>query len=186
MEGNKTKYINNYKVLVVNIILVCAILFLYIYHIISIKKLEANLNLKDEQIYSLNNNITKLRQDCDNHLERISKYEEQVEFMDNHVAICILNGSGLYHKYGCKKVGWNKSFSFVLYTDKQATNEGFSPCYYCSSLDNTIDSKTEVVYVTNTGSMYHRSNCSYLKSKNPITKNEAIKQGYSACTRCCP
>lgn len=164
----------------------CFLLVLYIYHNVKIKKLESNLNLKNEQIYSLNNSITKLRQESNNYLEKISKYEEQIEFMDNHVAICILNGNGLFHKCGCKEVDWNKSFSFVVYTNKQATNNGFSPCYYCSNLDNTIDNRVEVVYVTNTGSTYHRNNCSYLKSKNAITKDEAIRRGYSSCTRCLP
>lgn len=43
------------------------------------------------------------------------------------------------------------------------------------------------VYVTNTGSKYHRSWCSYLRqSKNAIDKNTAISGGYTPCSRCNP
>ena len=44
-----------------------------------------------------------------------------------------------------------------------------------------------IVYVTNTGSKYHRSTCSYLRqSKIAIDKTKAIKQGYTPCSRCNP
>jgi hypothetical protein len=41
------------------------------------------------------------------------------------------------------------------------------------------------VYVTNTGSKYHRAGCRYLKqSRIPISLEEAEAQGYSACSVC--
>lgn len=43
-----------------------------------------------------------------------------------------------------------------------------------------------IVYVTNTGSKYHRAGCSYLKSSNEITLEAAVNQGYSPCSRCNP
>lgn len=42
------------------------------------------------------------------------------------------------------------------------------------------------VYVTRTGSCYHRSGCSYLKSKIQTTLSAAVAEGYSACSRCDP
>lgn len=40
-------------------------------------------------------------------------------------------------------------------------------------------------YVTNTGTKYHLSDCSYLKkSKIPITYDEIIAGGYEPCSRC--
>lgn len=54
-----------------------------------------------------------------------------------------------------------------------------------SSAASTSNSYT--VYVTNTGSKYHRSGCSYLRqSSHAIDKNSAVSQGYSACSRCNP
>ena len=40
------------------------------------------------------------------------------------------------------------------------------------------------VYITKTGSKYHRDGCSYLKSQIAIDLNVAISQGYTACSRC--
>ena len=50
----------------------------------------------------------------------------------------------------------------------------------------SADNGSTIVYVTNTGYAYHRSNCSYLKSKNSITLMEATRRGYKPCSRCDP
>ena len=43
------------------------------------------------------------------------------------------------------------------------------------------------VYITRTGSKYHRSGCSYLRqSMIKTSKNSAISMGYSACKVCKP
>jgi len=43
------------------------------------------------------------------------------------------------------------------------------------------------VYVTNTGSKYHRVSCGYLsKSKISISKKKVVAAGYGACSRCRP
>lgn len=47
--------------------------------------------------------------------------------------------------------------------------------------------KSSTVYITNTGSKYHRSSCSYLrKSKIATTLKSAKSSGYTACSRCHP
>lgn len=49
----------------------------------------------------------------------------------------------------------------------------------------SAQSKTETkVYVTNTGTKYHKKGCSYLsKSSNETTLETAKKDGYTACYR---
>ena len=43
------------------------------------------------------------------------------------------------------------------------------------------------VYITKTGEKYHTATCSYLrKSKIPISLSDAIRQGYTPCSRCNP
>lgn len=43
----------------------------------------------------------------------------------------------------------------------------------------------ETVYITRTGAKYHRAGCQYLsRSMIPMNKSEAIRSGYSACSRC--
>ena len=55
-------------------------------------------------------------------------------------------------------------------------------------IDKTLlDSHAEIVYITKTGSKYHRGTCGYLKkSKILIKKKDAIAQGYGACRKCKP
>lgn len=49
------------------------------------------------------------------------------------------------------------------------------------------DNITDEVYITNTGSKYHRSGCRHLaKSKIPISKSKAQAQGYEPCKNCKP
>lgn len=44
---------------------------------------------------------------------------------------------------------------------------------------------SETVYITNTGTKYHRSGCSYLsQSKIAISLNDAKARGYTPCSRC--
>lgn len=43
-----------------------------------------------------------------------------------------------------------------------------------------------IVYVTDKGTKYHRSGCSYLTSSHALTIEEAERQGYGPCSRCDP
>lgn len=49
------------------------------------------------------------------------------------------------------------------------------------------ENKEVVVYITDTGSKYHRSGCRYLKkSKHSISLSDAKDQGYTPCSVCKP
>lgn len=48
------------------------------------------------------------------------------------------------------------------------------------------DNGDTIVYVTASGTKYHRGSCSYLKSKYEITLREAAESGYTPCSRCSP
>ena len=48
------------------------------------------------------------------------------------------------------------------------------------------DNQSQVVYRTRTGKKYHRSGCSYLKSKIETTVSEAQSMGLGPCARCNP
>ncbi len=63
----------------------------------------------------------------------------------------------------------------------------------CTSKDNqqstsqTSQYKEQTVYVTNSGSKYHRNDCRYLKkSKKNIKLSKAKDNGYTACKVCKP
>ncbi|MCI1966846.1 MAG: MBL fold metallo-hydrolase [Oscillospiraceae bacterium] len=51
----------------------------------------------------------------------------------------------------------------------------------------STDNQSVTVYITDTGSKYHRDGCRYLKkSKHPISLKDAKAQGYGPCSRCNP
>lgn len=62
----------------------------------------------------------------------------------------------------------------------------------CPWLDKDDDvssgsSGDDIVYITETGSKYHKAGCQYLsQSKIPISRQEAIRLGYPPCSVCNP
>ena len=53
-------------------------------------------------------------------------------------------------------------------------------------IEKQLDTESVMVYVTRTGTKYHRGSCSYLsKSKIPMKLSEAKKR-YGPCSRCNP
>jgi len=58
-----------------------------------------------------------------------------------------------------------------------------------TTANNAVENNTNpnnVVYVTNTGTKYHRDGCSYLKSKIQMNLTDAVNNGYEPCSRCNP
>lgn len=51
---------------------------------------------------------------------------------------------------------------------------------------STVHAAGGTVYITKSGSKYHKANCSYLESKIAIEMSDAIAQGYTPCSRCKP
>lgn len=57
--------------------------------------------------------------------------------------------------------------------------------YSGGSTYSQSETQTITVYVTNTGSKYHKNGCQYLsQSKNAISLSDAKAAGYTACSRC--
>ena len=48
------------------------------------------------------------------------------------------------------------------------------------------DNTSQKVYITRTGSKFHRDGCSYLKSRIESTVSEAKAMGLGPCSRCKP
>lgn len=59
--------------------------------------------------------------------------------------------------------------------------------YLLGETANTLEVPGDtIVYVTDSGTKYHRDGCSYLESKYAITKSDAERKGYEPCSRCDP
>lgn len=74
-----------------------------------------------------------------------------------------------------QKVEWDAKNWIVYIGEKTVT----------SSNENDINQT--IVYITKTGTKYHRAGCKYLdKSAISITRGEATKKGYTPCSVCNP
>ena len=145
--------------------------------------LKDELNSCKKTIENKNAKITEYQQEISDKQEKIDDYFEQTFFMDKNIAICPDDGTGLYHKYNCEHLDTSTFGAFVI---PEAERRGYKPCKYCETDVNVQASNSVIVYVTDTGSKYHNEYCSYLTSKNPITKEKAIESGYTPCSRCNP
>ena len=58
---------------------------------------------------------------------------------------------------------------------------------FVSLMFHAVDMSSQSVYVTNTGTKYHKSTCHHLKSsKNEIAFEKALELSYTACSVCKP
>lgn len=103
------------------------------------------------------------------------------------------NESGYYSGYDeGYRVGYQDGFNDaeVACEDEHGSYTSYNQTssYQPPASQNTEPVQTSVtVYITKTGTKYHTSTCSYLKnSKIAISKDTAVSQGYTACSRCKP
>lgn len=88
-------------------------------------------------------------------------------------------GDGYEDGYADAKAKYSISFS------GSSTSSSSANVSSGSSTVSSSPSQGTTVYITKSGSKYHRSGCSYLsKSKIAISLSDAKTRGYTACSRC--
>ena len=109
------------------------------------------------------------------------------------ITVYITETGEKYHKDGCKYLSKSK----IPISLSEAVSEGYGACSVCKppvleAAPTVTEKKVQVeeeeitVYVTKTGSKYHRAGCRYLsKSSVPISLSDA-KSMYSPCSVCDP
>lgn len=50
----------------------------------------------------------------------------------------------------------------------------------------TQDNYSDTVYITKSGSKFHKETCSYAKNASPVPRSEAYGNGKTPCQKCCP
>jgi len=119
------------------------------------------------------------------------KEKEQSE----NITVYVTRTGKKYHREGCRYLRKSK----IPISLKDAIKRGYTPCSVCNpptlKINTPIVKRQEkkelseqiIVYITRTGSKYHRGGCSYLRrSRIPITLKEACARGYTSCSRCRP
>lgn len=87
------------------------------------------------------------------------------------------------------KVNNTRDYYTYSTSDESSKNTSYSDTtrQNYSTYNNYEDEDSQTVYITDTGSKYHRSGCQYLRSsRHAISKSNAISRGYGACSRCHP
>lgn len=96
----------------------------------------------------------------------------------NASGYCSYNGDDYYVRNGV--------VDFGAASGAYSGSDNYSSSSYDYSYDND-DQNSYTVYVTKTGSKYHSAGCRYLRSsKIAIDVDDAIAQGYDACSVCNP
>lgn len=163
-------------------------------------RLKSELNVisseKEElavQLKSAENRVEYLSAELENKVEpdKLQEYENQIQALNlekTNLEATVQNLNSEKTNLE-EKVQSLTSENEKLKTQKITDTTSTSTPQTTSASSNNNSSQTSnsyTVYITNTGSKYHRDGCSYLKSKNAIDKNSAIAQGYTACSRCNP
>ncbi len=137
----------------------------------SARQLLAEANSKIEQLSQL--------EDQQKEVEKLKQQIEELNAQSNDKDAEIKKLQSEIAEYEVSKTTTSAS------TDTEDNRGNVSENNIISQQESTNNSYT--VYITKTGSKYHRSGCRYLsKSQISIDKNDAISQGYSACSVCNP
>lgn len=103
--------------------------------------------------------------------------------------------SNKFHDPDCRYAKRIKAKNLIVFASvDEAREAGYVPCKVCKPAPLIVVPKTPAkdesditVYITRTGSKYHRGSCSYLrKSKIPISLKKVKAMGYGPCSRCRP
>jgi hypothetical protein len=135
----------------------------------------------EKQVAQYKNQATQLQANLD---EKESQYQEQLALAKD-----TSYQSGYDEGY---RVGYEKGHSETAASKSNASTSNTSTTTASTAKQSTASSHTEqsnsaTVYITNTGSKYHRSGCSYLRqSSNAISLSQAKSSGYEPCSRCNP
>ena len=97
-----------------------------------------------------------------------------------------------YHSENCRYLSQSK----IPISLKEALEKGYTPCSVCGppylgevppaiQKPKAVDDSSRItVYITKTGSKFHRASCGYLRSSSiPISLKDACARGYTPCSR---
>ena len=151
------------------------ILSVLLFFSIGISDENSNSTYLKNQVSDLNNQLIELKNENDKLNLSLSETNEKNNELEKELnAVKEENQELISSK--------NKSLSTSTTTQTTATSASPSTATTNSGISNSY-----TVYVTKTGSKYHRDGCRYLsKSQIAKSKNDAISQRYTPCSVCNP
>lgn len=158
-------------------------------------ELQSEINDLKSKLKSKENELLKLEYSPEELFNNIKEaYSSLNKFPRLKYAVIEVNAKRLLELYPDSNLNPEaqliKETAYKLYQEyEKKSNANTTSTYKLnSSYSNSSDVKKEViVYITDTGTKYHRNSCSYLRqSKIQIDESKAIRQGYTPCSRCNP
>lgn len=144
----------------------------------SFTELESTNQTLQSQLEEKDSEIASLKQSVDT----ASTYEGQIKELEKQVESLKEENTTLQSKVTNLEIAADSSSSKASDSAKSSDSTA-----NMDTPDNSSTGSGTIVYITNTGEKYHLGSCSYLRqSKIEIDKEDAIAQGYSACSRCHP
>lgn len=146
----------------------------------SFTELESTNQTLQSQLEEKDSEIASLKQSVDT----TSTYEGQIKELEKQVESLKEENTTLQSKVTNLETAAASSSSTATTSDSAKSSDSTANM---DTPDNSSTGSGTIVYITNTGEKYHLGSCSYLRqSKIEIDKEDAIAQGYSACSRCHP
>lgn len=129
------------------------------------------------EIDELNGTISRLEVSGGDKNTRIQELEAQVETLEEQVETL--------ETQLAEKSAVSASQSTGSSSGQTASQSSGSASSSGSSSSSSSETQSQTVYITRTGSKYHRDGCQYLRqSQIAISLSDAKARGYTPCSRC--
>ena len=128
------------------------------------------------EIDDLNSTISRLESSGGDKDSRIQELEAEVETLEEQVETLEAQLAEKSSSCASQSTG-SSSGQTVSQSSGSASSSGSS--------SSSSETQSQTVYITRTGSKYHRNGCQYLRqSQIAISLSDAKARGYTACSRC--
>lgn len=143
------------------------------------------LSDKKENLNNTLNSKTDVQKAIDEYNASKTDYNNQISQLNNDITSLDSDIQSNQKELDEKKAAAEKAAAEKAAAEKAAQEKAAAEAKANAVSQN--DNQSYTVYITNTGSKYHSSGCQYLKkSKIAISKDKAVAQGYTPCSKCHP
>ena len=137
------------------------------------------------QIEELKQSDNDVQKAIDEYNTRKTDYNNQISQLNNDITSLDSDIQSNQKELDEKKAAAEKAAAEKAAAEKAAQEKAAAEAKANAVSQN--DNQSYTVYITNTGSKYHSNGCQYLKkSKIAISKDKAVAQGYTPCSKCHP
>ena len=147
-------------------------------------ELQSKLKETETNLFKLQYSPDELLNDIKDYYSDIEKSNEYSSLTQARYRLLINKADMLHNAYtdslADKEAQSIRTQAYTLIQNYQKNEKKETTTIYKPQIEH-------IVYITDTGSKYHRSSCSYVRqSKIQIDESKAIRQGYTPCSRCNP